>query len=184
MLLEGVLVARNLIIQLPQYVFYWLFWWVYPTTVLRYKAAMCPYTHVRRLILIRSGVHVGKCVEIGFGMLCLGRGKNPPALDLADRVAIGPNVMFVSCTIPGCSRLSESAEVQKMIVGLGPIRVEEDAWLGAGVIVLPNITIGRGAIVGAGAVVTRGVAPYTVVAGVPARVIRTLSVAGSTHVED
>ena len=51
------------------------------------------------------------------------------------------------------------------------MRIEADVWLGAQVIVLPGITIGRGAIVAAGAVVTQDVAAMSKVAGVPARVI-------------
>jgi acetyltransferase-like isoleucine patch superfamily enzyme len=50
-----------------------------------------------------------------------------------------------------------------------PIVVGTGAWLGARVTVLPGVTIGDGAVVAAGAVVTRDVAPHTVVAGVPAR---------------
>ncbi|MEJ5375396.1 MAG: chloramphenicol acetyltransferase [bacterium] len=47
-----------------------------------------------------------------------------------------------------------------------------DVWLGHGVVVLPGVQIGTGAVIGAGAVVTRDVPPFTVVAGVPARVLR------------
>jgi acetyltransferase-like isoleucine patch superfamily enzyme len=47
-------------------------------------------------------------------------------------------------------------------------------WIGAGAVVLPGVTIGRGAVVAAGAVVTAPVEPYTVVAGVPARPIKTV----------
>jgi acetyltransferase-like isoleucine patch superfamily enzyme len=54
-----------------------------------------------------------------------------------------------------------------------PIVLEEDVWLGARVIVLKGVTIGRSAVVGAGSVVTRDVPPRAVVAGVPARVVRT-----------
>lgn len=50
--------------------------------------------------------------------------------------------------------------------------IENHAWIGAGCIILDGVTIGEGAIVAAGAVVNRDVAPYTVVAGVPARKIR------------
>ncbi len=52
-----------------------------------------------------------------------------------------------------------------------PIVIHDFAWVGAGSRVRPGITIGEGAIVGMGSVVTHDVAPYTVVAGVPARVI-------------
>jgi len=53
-----------------------------------------------------------------------------------------------------------------------PITVGPDCWLGGSVIVLPGVTIGRGAVVGAGSVVTRDVPELTVVAGNPARVLR------------
>lgn len=55
-----------------------------------------------------------------------------------------------------------------------PVRIHDDAWLGACCIVLRGVTIGEGAVVAAGAVVTKDVAPYTVVAGNPAQVVRTL----------
>jgi acetyltransferase-like isoleucine patch superfamily enzyme len=56
-----------------------------------------------------------------------------------------------------------------------PVVIEDDVWIGAGAIVLPGVTIGRGAVVAAGAVVTASVEPYTVVAGVPARAIKSVT---------
>ena len=52
------------------------------------------------------------------------------------------------------------------------VTIGHDVWLGHGVTVLPGVTIGNGAVIGSGAVVTRDVAPYLIVAGVPARPIR------------
>ena len=58
----------------------------------------------------------------------------------------------------------------------GPITIEDDAWLRSGVVVLPGVRIGEGAVVGANAVVTHDVEPYTIVAGVPAHFLRKLDV--------
>jgi acetyltransferase-like isoleucine patch superfamily enzyme len=53
-----------------------------------------------------------------------------------------------------------------------PVKICEDAWIGAGATILKGVTIGRGAIVAAASVVTRDVAPYAVVAGCPAKMMR------------
>jgi maltose O-acetyltransferase len=50
--------------------------------------------------------------------------------------------------------------------------IEDDVWIGIRVIVLPGVKIGKGSIVGAGAVVTKDVPPWTIVGGVPAKVIK------------
>jgi acetyltransferase-like isoleucine patch superfamily enzyme len=50
--------------------------------------------------------------------------------------------------------------------------IGHDVWIGHGVIVLPGVTVGDGAVLAAGAVATKDVAPYTIVGGVPARLIR------------
>lgn len=53
-----------------------------------------------------------------------------------------------------------------------PVVIEDDVWIGARVMVMPGTTIGQGSVVAAGSVVTRDVEPYSVVAGVPARLVR------------
>lgn len=53
-----------------------------------------------------------------------------------------------------------------------PPTIEDDVWVGRNVVVMPGVRIGRGSIVGAGAVVAKDVAPYSIVGGVPARLIR------------
>ena len=61
------------------------------------------------------------------------------------------------------------------VVRSSPVRVEDKAWVGFGSIILPGVTIGEGAVVGAGSVVTKDVLPWTVCAGNPARQIRELT---------
>ena len=56
-----------------------------------------------------------------------------------------------------------------------PVHIEDKAWLGSNVTVLPGVTIGEGAIVAAGAVVTKDVEPGTIVGGVPSKLIRKVS---------
>ena len=53
-----------------------------------------------------------------------------------------------------------------------PVRIEDDVWIGTRAIILPGLTIGKGSIIGAGAVVTKDVPPYAICAGNPARVIK------------
>ena len=60
------------------------------------------------------------------------------------------------------------------VVPHAPVRIEDKAWIGRRAMVLKGVTIGTGAIVAAGAVVTRSVEPWTVVAGVPAQPIKKL----------
>ncbi len=166
---------RAVLCQGPSYLVYYLLSWLYPTRILRFKAAASPYLATRLLLLRRSGVRIGKNSTIAFGTLVLGIARTPPALTLGDRAAVGPYVSFLTSSYPDNSRLRAHPELASCIQPLGPIVVEEDAWIGAGAILFPRVTIGRGAIVGAGAVVRADVPPYTVVAGVPARVIRTLN---------
>jgi maltose O-acetyltransferase len=63
-----------------------------------------------------------------------------------------------------------------------PIVVEDDVWIGFRAIVLAGVTIGRGSIVAAGAVVTRDIEPYSIVGGVPARLIRKRDPGAADHV--
>jgi maltose O-acetyltransferase len=88
---------------------------------------------------------------------------------IGDRVLFGPAVQLLTATHP--------VEAELRAQGLEyaePISIGDDAWLGGGAIVLPGVTIGDRAVVGAGSVVTRDVPADVVVAGNPARVIRSL----------
>ncbi|MFQ5805446.1 MAG: acyltransferase [Phycisphaerae bacterium] len=69
------------------------------------------------------------------------------------------------------------------VVRCAPIVVQNKVWIGMHSIILPGVTLGEGSVVGAGSVVTKDTAPWTVVAGNPARVIRTLSGRGRADAE-
>lgn len=85
------------------------------------------------------------------------------------RVGVGPAVKILTSVHDEAGR---DTPVLFSPLRFAPVVVEDDADLGVGSILLPGVTVGRGAIVGAGAVVTEDVPAYAVVAGVPARVLR------------
>lgn len=58
----------------------------------------------------------------------------------------------------------------------GPVTIEDNVWLGNNVCVMPNVTIGRDSVIGANAVVTHDIPPFSVAVGVPAKVVKTLKV--------
>ncbi len=90
-------------------------------------------------------------------------------LHIGTNVGIGPTVRILTSIHEEAGR---SVPILHAPLTFAPVVIEDDADIGVGAIVLPGITIGRGAQIGAGAVVTRDVAAYSVVAGNPARVLR------------
>ena len=92
-------------------------------------------------------------------------------LDAHEQIVVGANCMIgPHCYITDADHgTAPGVPVGKQPMNTQPVTIEEGAWLGARVIVLKGFTIGRNAVVGAGAVVTKDVAPNAVVMGVPAR---------------
>ncbi len=95
---------------------------------------------------------------INFGCLFDGRGF---PITIGNNVSIGPEAAILT--------LGHDPRSPTFGGAGGPVIVHDYAWIGFRVIVMPGITIGEGAVVGAGAVVTHDVPPYCVVAGIPAR---------------
>jgi len=95
-------------------------------------------------------------------------------LDACNKLWIGKRVMIgPMCFITDSDHtIVEGHDVKSQPMQLGETIIEDGAWLGAGVVVLRNVRIGKMAAVGAGAVVTKDVPAGAVVAGVPARVVR------------
>lgn len=90
-------------------------------------------------------------------------------IDIGARVGVGPGVRIITSFHREAGR---HTPILFSPIEFRPVVIEDDVDLGVGTTVLPGVRIGRGAQVGAGAVVTTDVAPYSVVAGVPARVLR------------
>lgn len=96
-------------------------------------------------------------------------------MDLGDRIVVEDHAVIAHHVV----LITTSHQVHQWWHRAGPnesapIRICEGAWIGAAAVILPGVTVGRGAVVAAGAVVTRDVPDHTLVAGIPARPIRQL----------
>lgn len=96
-------------------------------------------------------------------------------LTIGDNVSISPEVMILTLS-------HDYNDPSFSDVDAGPVRIEDYVWIGSRAIVLPGVTVGRGAVVAAGSVVTKDVAPMTVVAGIPAKPVAVRN-AGATAYE-
>lgn len=130
---------------------------------------------------IGDGVYVGHCAILkGYhrNQLVVGDGSwigqacffhAAGGIEIGKNVGVGPHVKILTSTHAEAGR---EVPILHAPIETAPVVIRDDADLGIGAILLPGITIGRGAQVGAGAVVTKDVADYAVVAGNPARVLR------------
>lgn len=119
---------------------------------------------------ILKGYHAGE-MRIGdgtwIGQRCFFHSAGD--LTIGRNVGVGPGVKIITSSHEEAGR---DVPILHASLRFAPVVIEDDADLGVGSVVLPGVTIGRGAQVGAGSIVTRDVAPYTVVAGNPARLLR------------
>ncbi len=131
-----------------------------------------PFNSVRILALKLAGYKIGKDVWIGKDLCVVDDNTGEEKLVVGNRVAIAPRVIVILQSYPNFSRIKSIAPTKR-----GNVVIKDDAWIGAGAIILPGIEIGEAAVVGAGVVVTKSVPPYTIVAGCPAREIGKLPIA-------
>lgn len=87
---------------------------------------------------------------------------------IGDFFMAGPNVSILSAT----HEYKNSVPIVSQGLKLDEVRIGDDVWLGTNVVVLPGVTIHRGSIVGANAVVTKDIGEYQIVGGVPAKFIK------------
>lgn len=111
-----------------------------------------------------NGIRIGS--NSGLGIRCKVRGP----LEIGNDVMMGPDVIIFTSNhetsrtdIP--MRGQGSTVPQKVII-------HDDVWIGARVIILPGVTVGKGAILAAGAIVSKDVPEYSIVGGVPAKVLK------------
>ena len=117
-----------------------------------------------------ANFYTGWEIEIGddssLGVNCL----IPYDLKVGKDVMMGPHVVII-----GENHQFSSRDIPMRLQGFvkhPPVCIGDDVWIGARAIILPGITIGQGAIIGAGAIVTKDVPPYAICGGNPAQVIR------------
>ena len=110
--------------------------------------------------------HFGKNVYANFGLTCV----DDTHIYVGDYTMIGPNVVLATAGHPILPELREQGYQYNM-----PVHIGKNCWLGAGVIVLPGVTIGDNTVIGAGSVVTKDIPANVVAVGNPCRVLRNVN---------
>lgn len=110
-------------------------------------------------------VHFGRYVYANFGLTCV----DDTHIYVGDYTMLGPNVVLAAANHPLLPQLREKAYQYNL-----PVRIGRNCWLGAGVIVVPGVTIGDNSVIGAGSVVTRDIPADVIAVGNPCRVLRKL----------
>ena len=104
---------------------------------------------------------------------------NNAMIKLGDNVLVGPKVSFYTAMHP-----IDAKQREQWLIYAKPITVEDNVWIGGSATILGGVTIGKNAIVGAGAVVTKDVEPNTIVVGNPARVLRKITAEDSKKYQE
>ena len=108
-------------------------------------------------------VHFGKGVYANFNLTCV----DDTHIYVGDKTMIGPNVTLATAGHPILPVLREKAYQYNM-----PVKIGRNCWLGAGVVVLPGVTIGDNTVIGAGSIVTKDIPANVVAVGNPCKVLR------------
>jgi maltose O-acetyltransferase len=158
-------------------------WWHWTVNVLAASPALS--RKHRSQVLARAGIDVGTSIfesgtyfwsaDIEFGPWCMINDHcyfdSRERITLGERVGLSPYVMLLTSGHHLGSPVQRFGQFVR-----SPITIEDGAWLGARVIVLGGVTIGAGAVVAAGAVVTKDLEPNGLYAGIPAKRVKDLPV--------
>lgn len=116
-----------------------------------------------------SGINIGKNCLVGEYTVIRGQG----GVTIGDRVYTSPFSQIIA--VNHIYSDPNTPMIEQGITAEG-IQIEDDVWIGSGAIITDGVHIGKGAVIAAGAVVTKDVPPHTVVGGVPAKVIKQITV--------
>lgn len=131
-------------------------------------------TKVGTFVEIQKGVRIGsRCKISSHTFVCEG-------VDIEDEVFIGHGVMFTNDLYPRATTDGGGLQTEADW-SVRPTRIRRRASIGSGAVLLCGVTVGESAIVGAGAVVTKDVPPFTIVAGNPARILRKIEPQSKTQ---
>lgn len=124
----------------------------------------------------RSVVESFSCVNNAVGDVIIGHHTRIGLHNtIIGPVSIGNHVNLaqgITVTALNHNFSNPSQRIDEQGVSTTPVTIEDDVWIGANAVILPGVTVGTHSVVAAGAVVTRNVPPYTLVGGVPAKVIK------------
>jgi acetyltransferase-like isoleucine patch superfamily enzyme len=143
-----------------------------PKKVIRWLGANHPDNRTRKIFYSLTNVTIGENTVINERFIVSDGYK--PLLTIGKRVAISPNVTVICESGPNNSELKSNEYVKSKLICDKPVFIGDDVWVGSNVIILPGVTIGERSVIGAGSVVLRDVPSDTIVAGVPARVVKAL----------
>lgn len=141
-----------------------------PKKIIRWIGIHHPDNRTRKIFFRLTNVEVGEDSVINPNFVV--SDGYLPLLKIGNRVAISPNVTVVCESAPNNSEIQKIEYVKNNLICDKEVIIEDDVWIGSNSVILPGVRIGKGAIIGAGAVVSKDVPAYSIAAGVPAKVIR------------
>ncbi|MFA9200689.1 MAG: DapH/DapD/GlmU-related protein, partial [Cypionkella sp.] len=127
-----------------------------PRKLIRWLGAQHPDNRLRKRFFRATGVRIGEGAVINANLQI--SDSYLELVSIGPRASISPNVTIVADAGPNNSLLKDHPYVKAELIVADKVVIEEDAWIGAGAILLPGVVVGAGAIVGAGAVVTGTIA--------------------------